>query len=135
MRGDRIIIGGKELDVVVAISEEDQMRGLMFIEPPVPIMVFPFKKAKVTKFWMYNTPAPLDIVFCNDGKVVSSYFGVPFSKKLIGPNRPTDLVVEFPEGSVEKYNINAGVDIKLNLSLVSLGAWYQNALKCLDRIK
>jgi hypothetical protein len=126
MIGDRIIIGENTFDVLVAVSEEEQIRGLMYREAPVPNMVFPFSQAKVTKFWMLNTLAPLDIIFCNAGRVIGSYFGVPLSKRLVGPDVPTDLVVELPAGHVDRYKIAVGSKVRLSYSSTTLAKWYSN---------
>jgi hypothetical protein len=126
MKSDRIIIDGNTFDVLIAISEDEQIRGLMYRKAPVPNMAFPFPQAKVTKFWMLNTLAPLDIVFCCAGRVIGSYFGAPLSKKLVGPDSPTDLVVEFPAGHVDKYKIAEGSDVRLAYSIETLAKWYRN---------
>lgn len=113
---NKIIIANKVFNALVAISEEEQRNGLMNKEPPTPVMIFPYKSAKVRKFWMKNTPAALDIIFCKEGRVLSIEEGIPFSEKEIGPDKPTDLVIEMPKGSCEKFgiNINSSVNIQYN---------------------
>lgn len=120
---DKVILNNKEYPVTIAITDEEQMRGLMYRTSPVPVMAFPFVQSKPTKFWMKNTYVPLDIIFCNAGKVISSYYGVPLSDKLVGPDRPTDLVVEFPAGMVKA---EPGDRMELIYSVRTLARWYMD---------
>jgi uncharacterized membrane protein (UPF0127 family) len=92
-------INNQVFTVLIAISEPEQARGLMRVEPPVPNMAFVYGSPKVTKFWMANTPAPLDIVFCHNGQVTQICQGEPYSTKLIGDDMVSDLVIEFPRGA------------------------------------
>ena len=79
---DKVIINGNEFIATFAVTEEEQMQGLMWRHPPTPVMAFPFDEPRVTKFWMRNTYAPLDILFCNEGKVVECHDGIPLSDNL-----------------------------------------------------
>lgn len=92
-------INNQVFTVLLAISEVEQARGLMRVQPPVPSMAFIYDSPKVTKFWMANTPAPLDIVFCHNGQVTQICHGEPYSTKLIGDDMVSDLVIELPRGS------------------------------------
>src|SRR5271170_883578 len=93
-----VIINGRKMETLLAISEEEQSRGLMYVDPPAPNMAFLYGYPKINKFWMKNTKAPLDIVFANKNKIVSICSGKPYSTEIIGDNRLSDLVVEFPAG-------------------------------------
>lgn len=125
---NKVIIAGKEFSAEVAITDEEQQRGLMYKHPPVPVMAFPFKQSKITKFWMKNTYSPLDILFCNKGKIVSCYYGVPLSEKMVGPDSPTDMVIEFPAGTVDKLGAKNGDSVLLKMSIKSLARWYSCTL-------
>lgn len=120
---DRIIIGKHEFHTVVAITEQDHMNGLMWKKNP-PIMSFPYDKPEVHKFWMQNTIAPLDILFCRNGSIIDIQKGKPYSVDLIGPDKETDLIVELPLGIVSKYNIDIGNSVVLKYSLSTLGKKY-----------
>jgi hypothetical protein len=113
---DIIVIGQNIFETKVAITEEEKAKGLMFEEWPPPVMVFPYKYASYNKFWMKNTCSPLDILFCVNGEVVDIKKGEPFSLDTIGPDCPTDLVVELPAGHVKSFGIQIGDKIKLNYS-------------------
>src|SRR6266705_3594855 len=116
---DKIIIGKHEFDTLVAITEEDHTTGLMWQKNP-QIMSFPYDKPDIHKFWMQNTIAALDILFCRYGKIIDIRKGKPFSVDLIGPDKETDLVIELPIGIAEKYNIVNGNNVDLKYSLSTL---------------
>lgn len=114
---DLLIIGKYKLPVKVALTKEEQRNGLMFQSQPHPIMVFPYDKLAVRKFWMKNTPSPLDIVFCKNNKIIEIHEGIPYSEASIGPDCPVDLIVEFPKGMVEKLAIAPGQDIRIKMGI------------------
>jgi uncharacterized membrane protein (UPF0127 family) len=103
-----ISIKGQVFPTEVAITEAEQNRGLMFREWPPPIMVFPYKSAATRRFWMKNTISPLDIVFCKANYVVGIFKGEPLSTKLLGPDEPSDLVVELPAGTASRLGLSVG---------------------------
>lgn len=107
----RVIIGEQDFPTLVARTAEEHERGLMFRKWPPPVMCFPYKEAAYRKFWMKNTPSPLDIIFCRAGKIVSIHKGEPHSTTMVGPNEPTDFVVEFPFGTAEDYGFKPGQEI------------------------
>ncbi|MFA5758037.1 MAG: DUF192 domain-containing protein [Clostridia bacterium] len=113
MKNNTISINGMVFQTVIAETEQEQQYGLMWKEWPPPIMSFPYSQASYHKFWMKNTISPLDIVFCRSGSVVGVFKGTPLSTELIGPNEPSDLVVEFPAGYADKYGIVIGSNVGL----------------------
>jgi uncharacterized membrane protein (UPF0127 family) len=98
---------------LLAISGEEQSRGLMYIDPPAPVMTFVYDKPRINKFWMANTQAPLDILFCHEGKVSEVCYGEPHSTSVIGSNLFSDLVIELPHGTVESAKIKIGQPVGL----------------------
>jgi len=125
---DKVVFGKHELPTLVAITEDEQVQGLMYKSWPPPIMSFPFKQSKVRKFWMRNTISPLDIIFCRGNKVISIISGEPLSLKQVGPDEPCDLVVELPKGTAENIGITAGSIVKLQLSTNTLAKKYASFL-------
>lgn len=117
---DRIIFGNNSLTTLVALTDEEQRRGLMHQPWPPPIMCFPYRNPAIRKFWMKNTTSPLDIVFCNAGYVVSVIKGIPLSLNHVGPDFPVDLVVELPAGTAKSLEIMAGTKVKLVYGLSTL---------------
>jgi uncharacterized membrane protein (UPF0127 family) len=108
MREGFVRLGDSIFETLLAISMDEQQRGLMYIDPPVPVMSFLYASPQVNKFWMKGTKAPLDIVFCCNGKVSELCYGEPFSLRVIGSNRESNLIIELPYGTVEKNNIKIG---------------------------
>jgi uncharacterized membrane protein (UPF0127 family) len=98
---------------LLAISEDEQSQGLMGQEWPPPVMSFIYSSPRVNRFWMKNTPSPLDIVFCCNGEVTQICRGEPFSTMAIGDYKHSDLVVEFPYGTVNSSQIKLGHQIGL----------------------
>jgi uncharacterized protein len=113
---DSILINGQNIPTLVAITDDEQEKGLMFEDKPV-VMSFPFEKEAVRKFWMSNTFIPLDIIFCCAGRIVDICYGEPMSETFVGPNSPTDLVVELPYGYAKKIGATIGSPIDIKLSI------------------
>ncbi len=99
------------MPTLLAISETEQQHGLMNQEWPPPVMSFVYTYPRVNKFWMHNTPSPLDIIFCHEGKVSQLHVGEPFSTAMIGDNKFSDLVIELPHGTVDKLGIRVGQSV------------------------
>jgi uncharacterized membrane protein (UPF0127 family) len=126
---DKVIIKGNEYPTLVAITQIEQMKGLMGVKPPTPVMTFVYDSPRTNAFWMHNTPAELDIVFACKGKIVAIHKGEPYSTKLIGGDCVSDVVVELPGGTCRAQGISVGdpIDLrittaaKMDLFLVKLG--------------
>jgi len=106
-------IGNHVLPALLAISEEDQARGLMGKAWPPPVMAFVYSTPQVNRFWMKSTPSPLDIVFSLNGKITQICKGEPNSTRMIGDYAPSDLVVELPFGTCASKKITVGQEIKI----------------------
>ena len=111
---DKLYIRDISFPVRVAITEEEHEKGLMFEKKAFPI-AFWFKKPGIRQFWMKDTLVPLDILFCCDNRIIDITYGAPLSKKLIGPYKKSDLVIELPYGTV--YNFGFSIDDKIDLEL------------------
>jgi hypothetical protein len=108
MKEGYIYIGSNVFPTYFAVSSQEQQQGLMDVKWPPPVMSFIYDTPQPNKFWMKNTPSPLDIVFCRKGEIISIHKGEPFSTSVIGPNEFSDLVIEFPHGTI------ASLGVKLN---------------------
>ena len=113
MKQGYLEIDNNIFSTLLALSEEEQANGLMYQSWPPPVMSFVYDSPKVSYFWMKNTPSPIDIVFCYNGKINKICKGEPHSTSLIGHNSPSDLVVEFPFGTMKNLNIKEGCNIEL----------------------
>lgn len=110
---DTVQIGNHYFDTLIALTEYEQARGLMEKSWPPPVMCFPYKKSSIHKFWMKNTPSPLDIIFVKNNKVLDIFKGEPYSLVAVGPEEPSDLVVELPFGTAKKLGIKKGDPVKI----------------------
>ncbi|SRR6266404_4862661 len=106
-------IGNNVFDTLLAISEDEQARGLMHIDPPAPNMAFVYQHPQINQFWMSNTKMPLDIIFCHNGKVSQICKGEPYSTQIIGDHKLSDLVIELPYGTAQNIGIKLGNKVEL----------------------
>lgn len=106
-----LAIADKVVPTLIAVTAEEQAQGLMNKDWPPPVMSFVYKTPCVNRFWMKNTPSPLDIIFSLGGKITAIHKGEPFSTSLIGDYTESDLVVEMPYGTCAKMGIQIGDDI------------------------
>ncbi len=106
----KIMIGKHELPTLLAITSEEQERGLMMVPSPVPVMTFVYSSRypSINKFWMKSTPSPLDIVFSLRGKITGIFKGEPYSTASIGNDVPSDLIVEMQHGTCKQLGISVG---------------------------
>lgn len=108
MKNGYIFISNNVFETLLAISQEEQIKGLMGHPWPPPVMSFVYDKPRINKFWMHMTPSPLDIVFANRGEITQICMGEPYSTAAIGDFKESDLVIEFPLGTVLSSNIKLG---------------------------
>lgn len=112
MKTSSITIENNKFSCYVAETDKEKQMGLMYVKPPAPIMIFKYNSPEDTKFWMKNTPAPLEILFCLDNKISKIKVGTPYSTELIHGGY-SDLVIEVPQGYVSKYGIKINDSVKL----------------------
>jgi uncharacterized membrane protein (UPF0127 family) len=105
-----IYINNNIFSTLLAISAEEQEKGLMYQEWPPPVMSFIYASPSVNRFWMANTQSPLDIIFCHKGKVAEICYGEPYSTKVIG-SQMSDLVIEFPYGTADSMKLKIGQSV------------------------
>lgn len=113
MENGYLYINSSVFPTLLAISEDEQAHGLMGEPWPPPVMSFIYPIPKYNKFWMKNTPSPLDIVFSHNGVVTQICYGEPHSTAMIGDDRLSDLIVEFPHGTVISSGIKLGHKVGL----------------------
>jgi uncharacterized membrane protein (UPF0127 family) len=103
-----------------SITKEEQSFGLMG-ERKKTFMIFLYKENQYSKFWMKNTPKPLDIIFINNNWEIDAIEkGIPFNKKIINPNVFGRCVIEAPYGFCKNNSINLKDKIKLKYDKVIL---------------
>lgn len=98
----------------VAKTEAEQNRGLQYRKTldAKNGMLFPFKESKIANFWMKDCYIDLDILFFNQGKLVSYVDSAKACHKdakdcpIYGSGVPTDTVVELKTGTRKQLNID-----------------------------
>lgn len=110
MKSGFIYLHNNIFPTLLAISAEEQSKGLMFQDWPPPVMSFIYSEPQLNRFWMKNTPSPLDIVFCCNGVIQQISRGDPFSTSVIGDIN-SDLVVELPYGTAKEAGIKVGHNV------------------------
>lgn len=99
-------------DIYLAVTYEQQKRGLMFVRelPETTGMLFIYPKTDHYSMWMKNTFIPLDIAFATEnGTIVNiARHTEPQSLKSIGSERPVNYVLELNAGVTERLKIHPG---------------------------
>lgn len=115
------------LRLETAPTPEARERGLMYRETLAPCdgMAFFFpslspEKPRFTpqKFWMKNTPLPLDMLFVDAlGRITFIATAKPHSLTPIGPDTPTMSVIEIDAGRAARENIRVGDKVSYELEV------------------
>ena len=99
-------------DIYVAVTREQQMRGLMFVRelPLTTGMLFVYSREGQRSMWMRNTYIPLDIAFASDnGSIINiARDTVPLSEESISSAGPATYVLELNAGVAEALSIEPG---------------------------
>jgi len=110
------IIKGKEFTIELALSPEQSERGLMYRDsmPQDHGMLFVFDAPQRLKFWMKNTRIGLDIIFLDkDLRVVQVEHAKPLDENNVGPDSPTQYVIELNAGAADKLGLKTGDKIEI----------------------
>jgi uncharacterized protein len=98
--------------VEMAVTPEDQARGLMFRRelPEGQGMLFDFQREQPASFWMKNTYVSLDMIFIRaDGRILRiAENTVPLSEALVPSGGPVRAVLEVVAGTARKLGIAPG---------------------------
>lgn len=104
--------GERHFTVEMALSPEEQQRGLMFRDQldNDKGMLFLFDSMRELTFWMKNTRIPLDIIFvAKDGEIVHVHANAkPYDETPLPSLHPAQAVLEIPGGQAHTQNIEAG---------------------------
>ncbi|MBN2326093.1 MAG: DUF192 domain-containing protein [Candidatus Omnitrophica bacterium] len=119
-------LGGVTVEIEVAITQAEQMQGLMYREsmPENHGMLFVNEQPRYLSFWMKNTRIPLSIAFIRDDLVISN---IENMKPQTGSFEPVEryhsrykclYALEINEGWFEQHGIKAGEKIDLPLEKI-----------------
>ena len=123
-----IKVGDKSLKVSLAITPEQQKRGLMNIQgmPPVVLpqdqgMLFVYRREEMISFWMKNTTIPLSIAFIDKkGTIIEIKDMEPGSDASVRPERPAQYALEVNRGWFTENNVRVGDKLKLNFRRINI---------------
>ncbi|MBD2440801.1 DUF192 domain-containing protein [Nostoc sp. FACHB-110] len=114
-----IVPNGTTIDLEVAVTPEQQQKGLMY-RPALPNnrgMLFKFPTAQPVQFWMKNVPVALDMVFLQNGVVQYVQAAAPPCANepcpTYGPNVPIDTVIELRSGRASELKLQPGDKVKI----------------------
>ncbi len=101
-----------QLEVFLALSGNQQARGLMFVEElgERQGMLFVYRESHNISMWMKNTLLPLDMLFIRrDGSIARIEKETkPYSLDSIVSGEPVLAVLELNGGVADKYGIQPG---------------------------
>jgi len=101
-----------KFDVYLAVTNDQQRRGLMFVRklPKFAGMLFLYPKASVRSIWMKNTYIPLDLVFARGDGAVSSVVAdaEPLSLTSHSAIEAINFILEINAGTAARLGIDQG---------------------------
>ena len=104
--------GRHRFNAEVAVSREEQARGLMFRTSLArdAAMIFPMDPPRRASFWMKNTPIPLDIIFIRAAGTIESIAAdtIPYSLDQVPSGEPVAAVLEIAGGRAAELGISEG---------------------------
>ena len=104
--------GPVRIPVELAVTPEARTRGLMYRRdlPSNGGMLFVFPQESLQRFWMRNTPLPLDLIFITAAHTVAGVVADarPFSEDMLGVSTPSQYVLEVHAGFAARHRIAAG---------------------------
>jgi len=106
----------RAIEIEIAEDEKARQTGLMYRRKMTlgQGMLFLFDEEEIRRFWMANTPIPLDIMFVGaDSQVVSIARRTrPLSQENVVSTSPAQYVVEVRGGFSERYGIDENTRIR-----------------------
>lgn len=112
-------IAGQNIQLEVARTPEQQAQGLMY-RPALPDdrgMLFLFDPPRSVRFWMENTPEPLDMVFLLNGEVKAIAANAPPCTTkpcpTYGSGTRVNQVIELRSGRAAELGLKAGDQITI----------------------
>lgn len=118
VRASRIVIAGHEFRVELADTDKERERGLSGREGIAADagMLFVFPEPVIVPFWMKDMEFPIDIIWIADGRVVGVVERATpdGGKKLFYPPRPIGYAFEVRAGTVAKFGIAPGAEVRVS---------------------
>jgi uncharacterized membrane protein (UPF0127 family) len=114
-----IKVGNKTLKVKLAITPEQQMKGLMNVQGQAPTklpenegMLFVYRREEILSFWMKNTTLPLSIAFIDKKGIITEIRDMePLGMDSVKSAKPAQYALEVNRGWFSKNNIKIGTKV------------------------
>lgn len=107
-----------KLDIEIADDEYKTQTGLMYRHSMAPnhAMLFIFPKEAARSFYMKNTEIPLDIIYLNSEKVITSIQknAKVFDETSLPSEAPAQYVLEVNAGLSDTWNLEKGDRIEFS---------------------
>jgi uncharacterized membrane protein (UPF0127 family) len=105
----KVVINGQTVNVELAISQEDRLRGLSNRESlgADQGMLFVFPDYAPRSFWMKDMQIPLDIIWIKDNQIVGIAYSVATAPPLIAYHspEPVNYVLEVNAGWAKSFSV------------------------------
>ena len=102
----------KQIDIEKAENNQERTIGMMFRRsmPDSQGMLFLFEQSKPQSFWMKNTLIPLDIIFIDENKKITTIHpnATPQSETSLPSNGNAQYVLEVRGGFCQDYGVQIG---------------------------
>ncbi len=115
----KVVLGGKQFLVELAISPEEKQRGLGYRSALAADrgMLFVYDHPEQYAFWMKGMQFPLDIIWIAGTTIVDISYDTPVATQgalpTYTPAKPVDKVLEINAGIAKKLGVNAGDSIQI----------------------
>ena len=107
-----LALGGQEIRVQLALTPQEQQKGLMHREQLASDhgMLFVFEAEDQMGFWMLNTKIPLDIGYFNkEGVLQEIYLMYPHDRASVGSiSKKIKYALEMNQGWFATYKVRPG---------------------------
>lgn len=117
---ETVYFDGIEVKVMVADSEIERLKGLMFREnlPENQGMLFVFENQEIRSLWMKNTLMPLDMIFVDSNNLIVDIIenAEPCKTQecpIYTSNAPAMYIIEVNAGFVKKNGIEVGDMVRI----------------------
>jgi len=114
-------VGGFPVLVEIAVTEEEQRKGLMGRRylPDGHGMLFVYDKPDFRSFWMKGTLIPLDLAYIVDGRIVAIHALEPLDEQGVGGYG--DMALEVPAGWFGDHGVSPGHLVRTALVFGEVG--------------
>jgi len=107
----QIVIGDGHLKVELAVTPEEQQKGMMFRKTlgPDEAMLFIFPRDSNLSFWMKNTLVDLDLAYIrSDGLILQIEHLKAYDLTSVFSRRPARFALEVPPGWFAAHGVETG---------------------------